>query len=506
MDDYDEDDEEDDELARMILSSSSENNPTGNTVGNRRNHGALPAATSVSGSNTAPMQGINRLQATTEDNDLFKKAMIAMTTFANKASAGSNTEETLKQAIGVISNAQKRKIDEEPEEEEPILITGMIDVHDDGFSSIDMSLRKRLKNPNSCPSEWWEADKMDKVTRPVTGTNLYLSHIMPGRINPKTIRRVHDRSMLVTTKSLSSQNSAVTGEKRMTYRLAATEDDDTILTGSRAYVDCKTVFEVMDSVMNFVALIHQIRPYSYEGIALMRALHHIRYYFGVSDDAKTQKTLVEKLVAETLSYNQRRGADKKHPATFKKVMELAKEVAITSGISADLLVLKCDPYCGRKDAISSTNTRKVAELEKEVKELRNSRGNPNRGGQNNYGQRNRQDRGRGRTSYNNNYGSNFRPNQNQGGNQPYTNNGQQNANGNPFFMNQGNSSNFAAVGAANQPQQDVSQLTRSKLAETCVLFNGGGDCDGSCGLRHVCSNVLRPGHLCWKNHRQIDHI
>ena len=43
---------------------------------------------------------------------------------------------------------------------------------------------------------------------------------------------------------------------------------------------------MVESTLNLAAAIHQIRPYSYEGLALIRGLHHINYFFGVTLDPK----------------------------------------------------------------------------------------------------------------------------------------------------------------------------------------------------------------------------
>ena len=56
-----------------------------------------------------------------------------------------------------------------------------------------------------------------------------------------------------------------------------------------------------------------------------------------------QKILYEKLIGETLSYNQR----EKAPSDFKKVLLITMEVGVTSGISNDLLVLKWDCHAGK---------------------------------------------------------------------------------------------------------------------------------------------------------------
>ena len=208
-------------------------------------------------------------------------------------------------------------------------------------------------------------------------------------------------------------------------------------------------------------------------------------------------------MSECLSYNQRRGSENKFPATFKRCLEIAKEVAITSGYAADLLCVRSDPYCGKRGAAASSSAQKVQDLEKEVKELRQwkqtmASRQPNQS----YGQR----QNRGRDSFMKPYGratqqQSSYTHQQQASN--YIQANQRSFNNIPAIQNQGQ---VSYPSSNSQPQQDLGNLTREKLAQTCVMFNGGGQCDGSCGLRHVCSNIVAPGRLCWANHAQVDHV
>ena len=435
--------------------------------------------------------------------------MLAINNFANKATAGSQTEETLKVCAEFIKNASKRKREEEPEEEENVTVVETVNLVDDSATQVNMKIRQSLRNINAPPNEWWKPEVMNKVTKPIIGQNLYLESLMPGRVNPRAVRRAHDRSMLLTTKALASKNAGNIGERKFQYKLTPTEDsDETVLTGSRSFADVKTCHEVVESVMNLGAIVFQIRPYSYEVWALLRCMHHIYYYYSITDDAKTQKMLLEKLVSETWSYNQRRGAENKFPATFKRCLEIAKEVAITSGFSADILCLKSDPYCGKRSAASTSSTQKVQDLEKEVKELRQWKqtmaNKPASQGYNNT----RQIRGRG-GSFRKPYG--FTGLQHSNAQQQPMGSNFQNFRSLQNFSTpqiQYPTSQFQGQGAPqqnSQSQQDAAKMTREKLAETCVLYNGGGSCDNSCGLRHLCSNIVRPGRLCWLPHPQVDH-
>ena len=247
--------EEEDELDRIVNSSA--------TGGSQRE---IPGIVRV---NDPPPT------VSTQDQ-LFEKAMSAITSMAENISAGSNNNDKFDKVLSLLVETQKRKREDELAEEEPVLTDEMIHVKDDGNTVIDMMIRQKLKNPNCEPHEWWIPSVMDKVTRPVIGMNTQLGHLMPGRVNPISIRKLHDRSVLVTAKALSTHNSGVTGEKKMIYKLHNTEDEDTVLMGSKNYQDNKTVSDLVESMLNMTAVLHQVRPYSYEGLAILRCMHHIR--------------------------------------------------------------------------------------------------------------------------------------------------------------------------------------------------------------------------------------
>ena len=455
-----------DELERLTTESNARRNVT--ISGN---------ATGVAGVNrlgpAAPTSG-EQLQETVQ------KTLCMVQTLANTAQLGSQTQASFSKAMTLLVDGQKRKREEgDPQEDEVTLKTETLVLRDDSTTVVDMKLRQKLKNPNFEPSSWWNPDSgLEKVSRPVVGQNLQLSHLMSGRVNPKTIRRLHDRTLLVTTKALASHNCGALGDKEMKYKMQATDDDETYLMGSRNYQDCKTCFEVIDSVFNLVDVLHMIRPYSYEGLALLRCLHHVRYYFGVAGDPKSQKLLCEKLISEVLSYNQNRGVQGKHPATFKKCLELSREVAVSSGISQDLLIVKADPYAGKKDPLPGSSEKKLSDLEKELQKVKSMGLIQNQNNRGNFNSRGRGYRGS-RGGYNNNRVV-----------QPA---GFQNAN------------TIQTPQDGAQSNQAVTDLTKQKLQQTCSLYNNGQSCDSSCGLLHVCSNVLRPGRLCWQPHPACEH-
>ena len=485
----DSDEEPEDDLERLTMESNARRGVT--------NSGNVP-------SNETSVSGVNRLDTSSqggrytllgkETEDMVLKTMTMVQTLANTAQEGSKTQATLNDALAVLVEGHKRKREEgEPEEDKVVLKTETVVLRDDSTTVVDMKIRQKLKNPNMDPSSWWTVDcGLEHVSRPVVA-NLHLSHLMSGRVNQKTIKRLHDRTRLVTTKALASHNCGALGEREMKYKMQATDDDETYLVGSRNYVDCKTCWEVIDSIWNLVDVLHIIRPFSYEAIALLRCLHHVRYYYGVAGDPKTQKTLCEKLISEVLSYNQRRGLEKKHPATFKKCLELGREVAVASGISQDLLIVKADPYAGRKDPVPGSSEKKIQDLERELQKAKNQASNSNQSNRGNYSSR-----GRGYKSSRGGYNNN-RPNQPAG----YNSHGFGNQG---FAQPAGISAPVSGSQDGNQSSQAaITDLTKQKLQQTCSAYNMGLSCDGSCGQLHVCNNVIRPGRLCWQSHPACEH-
>ena len=469
----DSDDEETDDLEQLIQRQGTVNRPS--------------------------VAGVTSLAAESEEKrevqDLYRKTMHAITSLANKTQEGTQMQEKVTTAITLLTDAQKRKTIDEPEEEEPTMIDEMIELKDDGHSVLNMQLRQKLKTPNGDPADWWDSKTITKITHPIVGANLHLSHIMPSRVNPRTIRRAHDQSQLMTTKALATQNSGVCGEKKYKYNIQTTDDDQHILSGGRNYTENKTIFETVESVLNYCGLVYMIRPWSFEGLALIRSLHHVKFFYGCyPDDAREQKKLLEKFISEIFSYNQRRGNERKFPATVKKCIEIAKETAISNGVNPDTLMIKVDPYCGRKNNASEAGNKKIADLEKEVADLKKklSTDNRNRDTYVNYNTGNRGgNRGNNRGGF-----RGYRGGQSSGFVRP--NNNYQNPN-----LNLNN-----PIGNQNPtPNQNVQELTRSKLQQTCLLFNSGVACDGSCNQKHQCSVISRPGHLCWAtDHAAFEHV
>ena len=418
----------------------------------------------------------------------------ALTSISQHMSGDKELKESLRDTVALLAKREtedkKRKRSSKTDEEQlPILHKGDFPVEDDSQESIDMKARQLFKGPNNHPEVWWRPEKMDEITTPVVGRGLFLSHLMPGRINEVTLRKLHDRSELSTAKMLSSENSNLTGDKTPRQILDRDQESDKyFLASGRNYREPKTVREVVEAVLNFCAAIHQIRPYSYEGLALLRGLHHVNFFFGVTLDPKRQKELIEALLHEVFTYNQRRGAEKKYPATFKKIIELAKEVAQNNGISeANLISKSTDPYCGKRASGGPTKREQDLERKLDREKRKNSsyesnrtpRGGasgskPSRGGFN--GRQHHAPRGGGYGGRGNAHGA-------------HSAHGAHGAYGNSFQVPHGGYNYQQHQGAPSKEAN--AEMVKAKLLETCMAFNSGACDDPNCAKKHLCSALTR---------------
>ena len=93
-----------------------------------------------------------------------------------------------------------------------------------------------------------------------------------------TILRLHDRGSYISLKSLLSKNSGMGNESKSRLVISENSFSQSHSVGwEKNYSNPKDIFEVVDGILNMVCVTHQIRgQYSYEGLALLMALHKVR--------------------------------------------------------------------------------------------------------------------------------------------------------------------------------------------------------------------------------------
>ena len=204
---------------------------------------------------------------------------------------------------GEEDNTRKRKLKEDNHNpEEPImLLEESYRLEDDAHQAIDFKLRQRLRPINVDPASYWVKGTFRQVDRPILGALLYTEHIMPGYINELTACKMSDRCAHLEIKNFLTKNSGVARESKKNLKVSGILTEDFSMGIGTDWTPADTVWEVVDAGFNLLCAEHMIRQYSYTGISMLRALHEIRYFCGVtSGNPKLQRTLLESFYNECL--------------------------------------------------------------------------------------------------------------------------------------------------------------------------------------------------------------
>ena len=116
---------------------------------------------------------------------------------------------------------------------------------------------------------------------------------MNGDIHPGTLCKLSDKGAFVEIKNLLTKNSGVGMEKKKLLKVMEVGQEDFSMGLNTNWAQAKTVWEVMDAGFNLLAAEFMIRSYSYSTIAMLRCLHDVRYFCGVTSNPKDQRSLVE---------------------------------------------------------------------------------------------------------------------------------------------------------------------------------------------------------------------
>ena len=167
------------------------------------------------------------------------------------------------------SRSSSSSEDSSASEDEAELLVETVNLRDDGVSEVNMDVRAKLRPPTGAPETWWKAPFKSSVSLPVRGASLNVEPAMGhGRVHDATIKRLHHRTSAVSLRMLLTRNSDVHIRDTRVMRV---EGDKVSM--DRKWAAPEQTWEVAEAISNFVTLIHYIRSYSYEALALHRALH-----------------------------------------------------------------------------------------------------------------------------------------------------------------------------------------------------------------------------------------
>ena len=130
-----------------------------------------------------------------------------------------------------------------------------------------------------------------------------------------------------------------------------------------------SVAEVVEAVHNLVVAVYMIRNYSFEALALSRALHDLGYFLGVIETERQQMLWLEESIDVVLARNAQRGREKdRAPYTYTEVKNCLVQYLNKKG-KAESSLYGIDPYGGRK-AISQEDRMTESIVDKVEKRIR----------------------------------------------------------------------------------------------------------------------------------------
>ena len=241
------------------------------------------------------------------------------------------------------SSSDSSSSDSDSAEESPVMTDKTWQLKDNGVDTLDMDLRHLLRPPTTSPDVWWKAPFRSKVSRPVRGASLNMESVIGhARIHDSTIRRCHDRTALITTKMLLARNADISIKDTKLVKIGADK-----LSFDRKWAGPEAVSEIAEAVANFSAVIHYVRSYSYEGLAISRALHDAGWLLGVVGSEREQLELLEGTLDLLLSRNSQRARTSLPPLTHEQVRATIRTYLHRKGKS-EAGLYGVDPYSGRK--------------------------------------------------------------------------------------------------------------------------------------------------------------
>ena len=162
------------------------------------------------------------------------------------------------------------------------------------------------------------------------GSNLTTEHLFPLFVNPGTIRGFYNSNRLVELKTLIAKNrGGVNAKRKMQKVIMSTSGEDgqsMDIDTDISWENCEGMKEVMEGVLNLVALEHAIRPHSHQGIVILRVLHEVAYGQNYVSTAHDQRQVVETFVNEVLTRNAAWAIQGLGPLVYKPCKDMWEEV------------------------------------------------------------------------------------------------------------------------------------------------------------------------------------
>ena len=257
------------------------------------------------------------------------------------------------------SKSKSNDSDDSDDGQDPIMVKlDNYKVRDDGVSKLDMKLRSALRTINAKPKRYYK--HFSRKVKPALET-LENEHLTNTMINPKIMKKLHDRGSYLELRFFDQNNISV--ETRAPKASFSAMSGSVVGTLSTDWSEPQTIWACMDAVMNYCVNLYGVRQEDYSPWVLIKALHEVRF-FAACKSVNQQKKVLTDFVNSFFRKNEILSRKKEPPMDLKAALDLATASLTKAGIhhlSANIYAV--EPYSGSKGA-------EMEEKDQEVKKLR----------------------------------------------------------------------------------------------------------------------------------------
>ena len=184
-----------------------------------------------------------------------------------------------------------------------------------------------LRLPLKATKKWWKEVPMARkhtfisIDLEFTGTE--------NKVAERSIKKLHDRSLLVELKNFTSENCAVAAKPRREVRRA----DSSSIT-DYDWITPTSIAQVQEGIINYITVNHALWPHDTTGFSMLRLLTRFKW-FEYIDEIKTRINLVTAFFNAVMRKNRTAAANKGCILSYQQQSEVLKEVLSSNGISPE---------------------------------------------------------------------------------------------------------------------------------------------------------------------------
>ena len=252
-------------------------------------------------------------------------------------------KETMKMCAKEMRYGKRRKDPESDSDsddaQKPILIEKTFHVKDNGHDVLDFKVRNSLRTIQAKPEKYFK--HLAKKVEPQLET-LEADHLTANTVNPRIVKKVHDRGAHMELKYFDAGN--ITVESRAPKASFSARGGD--IQGDLAldWIEPDNVWQCVDALLNYCITVYSVRRDDYTPWVIMKVLHEIRY-FAICRDAKMQKKVLTEFVNCIFRKNEANARKKAPPVEYTDALKIAENELKKVGIGGNYYGV--EPYSGQ---------------------------------------------------------------------------------------------------------------------------------------------------------------